>query len=121
MVLKKNNPHQGEIWLFNPDPVIGTEIGKKMRPGLIISCNAMNHGPSGLLIIVPLTSKEKGIPTHIRIEPHDANIPCTSFIVCEQIRCISKERLIKRMGYLKNHSLLREVTAWISDLLWIDL
>ena len=27
MVLKTNNPNQGDIWLFDPDPVKGKEIG----------------------------------------------------------------------------------------------
>jgi mRNA interferase MazF len=50
MVLKKNNPLQGEIWLFDPDPVKGNEIGKKVRPALVVSNNLMNEGASGLVI-----------------------------------------------------------------------
>jgi mRNA-degrading endonuclease toxin of MazEF toxin-antitoxin module len=62
-------PLQGEIWLFDPDPVKGNEIGKKIRLGVVISHSAMNTGPSGLLFIVPLTSIDKGIESHIRIDP----------------------------------------------------
>lgn len=40
MALKKINPEQDDIWLFAPDPVKGTEIGKKIRPALIILCDA---------------------------------------------------------------------------------
>jgi len=69
MALMKSNPLQGEIWLFDPDPVKGNEIGKKVRPALVVSNNLMNRGPSGLIIVVPITSKDKRIPSHIRINP----------------------------------------------------
>ena len=83
MFLKKNSPQQGEIWMFDPDPVKGTELGKKVRPALILSCNRLNEGASGLLIIVLLTSKDKQI------------------ISCEQIQSVTKERLIKNLEKLK--------------------
>lgn len=120
MVLKKNSPKQGEIWLFDPDPVRGTEIGKKVRPALIISCNVLNAGPAGLSIIVPITSKEKGILSHVRIDPPEGGIFITSFIMCEQIRAVSKERLIKKIGQIQDLHKLHEVNDWISDLLWIE-
>ena len=43
---------QGEIWLINLDPTIGTEI-KKTRPAIIVNDNALGRLP--LKIIVPIT------------------------------------------------------------------
>jgi len=120
MASKKNSPLQGDIWLFNPDPVKGNEIGKKVRPALIVSNNLMNKGPSGLVIVVPITSKDKRIPSHIRIEPPQGGVKIPSFVVCEQVRSISKERLIKRLGNVKSSKVLKFVRSWLSDLLWID-
>ncbi len=119
MVLKKINPQQGEIWLFDPDPVKGTEIGKKIRPALIISCNELNAGSSGLIIIIPLTSKNKKIASHVKIEPPEGGLTAPSFIICEQIRSITKERLIKKVGEIKDLSILRQVHSWILDLIWL--
>ena len=121
MVLKKNSPLQGEIWLFDPDPVKGNEIGKKVRPALVVSNNLLNKGPSGLVIVVPVTSKNKGIPSHIRIDPPDGGVKQPSFAMCEHLRSISKERLIKRFGKVHNVAILREVSSWISDLLWLEV
>lgn len=120
MVLKKSDPLQGEIWLFDPDPVKGRKIGKKVRPALVVSCNLLNKGPSGLVIVVPITSKDKGIPSHIRIEPPQDGVKLTSFAVCEQIRSISKERLVKKVGSVQSPSILKEIKSWLTDLLWID-
>lgn len=111
---------QGEIWLFDPNPTIGTEIGKKVRPCLIISSNSWNKIRSGLVIIIPLTSVNKKISTHVKIEPSEGGLNVVSFALCEQIRSISKERLKKRMGLVKSHSVMNEVRSWILDLTRID-
>ncbi|MCB1149780.1 MAG: type II toxin-antitoxin system PemK/MazF family toxin [Chlamydiia bacterium] len=115
----KSSPLQGEVWLFDPDPVKGSELGKKVRPALIISNNAMNKGPSGLVIVVPMTSKNRNIPSHIRLNPPEGGVSLSSFAMCEQIRSISKERLVKKLGKVQR-SLLVEVDSWLRDLLWID-
>lgn len=120
MASKENSPLQGEVWLFDPDPVKGNEIGKKVRPALIVSNNLMNEGSSGLVIVVPITSRDKKIPSHIRIDPPQGGVKILSFAVCEHVRSISKKRLLKRIGKIQSTSILKEVRSWLSDLLWID-
>lgn len=120
MDLKKNSPLQGEVWLFDPDPVQGNEIGKKIRPALIVSNNFMNKGPSGLIIVIPISSKDKRIPSHIRIDPPQGGFKVPSFALCEQVRSISKSRLVKLLGRVESAKILKEVSSWLSDLLWID-
>lgn len=83
--------HRGDIWLFNPDPTIGREQ-KKIRPCLILSMDTYNNGPADLLIILPLTTKKKSIPTHLEVKIN--GLSETSYIICDQIRCISKERMV---------------------------
>lgn len=121
MVWKMNhNPLQGEIWLFDPDPIIGNEIGKKIRPCLIISNNHWNKIRSGLVIIIPLTSIDKNILTHVRIDPPEGGLSTVSFALCEQIRSISKERLKKKLGVVKSQTLMSEIRSWILDLTRFD-
>ena len=115
----KISPKQGEIWLFDPDPVKGREIGKKIRPALIVSCNALNDGSSGLVILVPCTSKDKGIDSHVRIDPPEGGVSLPTFVMCEQIRAVSKERLIKRVGRIENER-MKDVHSWLIDFLWIE-
>lgn len=85
-----NKYHRGEVWYFDPDPTRGREQ-KKPRPCLILSVDVYNNGPSDLLIVLPLTSKKKGIPCHIEVKL--VGKQQTSYVMCDQIRCISKERL----------------------------
>lgn len=116
----ENQPLQGEIWLFDPDPIKGNEIGKKVRPVVIISNDHWNKIRSGLVIIVPLTSVNKGISTHIQIDPPEGGVSISSFAMCEQIRSISRERLIKKLGKISSKALLKKIRSWILDLTNID-
>ena len=64
---------QGEIWLINLDPTIGTEI-KKVRPGIIVNDNSLGKLP--LKIIVPLTDwkdRYEVAPQMIKILPDSHN------------------------------------------------
>ena len=88
---------RGEIWTVNLNPVRGHEQAG-YRPGLIISVDIFNHGPAGLVVIIPITSKEKGIPFHVMINPPEAGVSEKSFIKCEDVRSISTERLSKCLG-----------------------
>ncbi|GEA15469.1 mRNA interferase [Moorella sp. E308F] len=90
-------PCRGEIWLVDLNPGRGHEqIGT--RPALIISVDLFNHGPAGLVVVVPLTTRQKGIPFHVKIEPPEGGVKNVSFIKCEDVRSITKERLIEKWG-----------------------
>jgi mRNA interferase MazF len=82
---------RGEVWFANLDPVVGHEQAK-MRPCLIISDDIFNHGPANLHIIVPMTSKNKHNPFRIPLKWLDGGSDIDSFILCDQIRTISRQR-----------------------------
>ena len=111
---------RGDVWLFDPEPTRGREIGKKLRPTIIISNDTFNNGPAGLIIIIPLTTKSRGIPCHVPILPKDGGVKEHSYAMCEQIRCISKERLISKWGHMHNPAVLRRMGEWIGSLLSLD-
>lgn len=82
-------PSRGEIWTVNLDPTKGREQAGN-RPALVVSVDQFNHGAAELVIVCPITSKDKNIPTHIRINPPEANLTLVSFVKCEDVRSISK-------------------------------
>lgn len=92
-----NIPTRGEVWIVNLNPTKGHEQAG-YRPGLVISVDTFNHGPAGLVVIIPITTKEKGIPFHVPIEPPEAGMSKKSFIKCEDVRSVSTERLSKCLG-----------------------
>jgi mRNA interferase MazF len=90
-------PSRGEIWLANLNPVKGHEQAG-IRPGLIFSVDQFNASAADLVIIIPITTKAKNIPFHVAVVPPEGDLKETSFIKCEDIRSISKERLTQRLG-----------------------
>lgn len=97
-------PSRGEVWRVDLDPVRGHEQGR-VRPALVVSTDIFNHGAIGLVTVVPITSKVRPIRTWLRIEPPEGGLTQTSFIICDQIRTISKDRLGKRLGSISPASL----------------
>lgn len=85
-------PSRGEIWLANLNPTLGHEQAGE-RPVLIVSNDIFNHGPAGLVFVLPVTRTDRGIPVHIPVEPPDGGLTKRSYILCDAIRSISKRRL----------------------------
>ena len=83
---------QGSVWFVDLNPTRGHEQAKK-RPCVIISDNKFNKSSAGLLIVLPLTSKNKKIPWHVEVLPPEGGLKVVSYAMCDQIRTISKQRL----------------------------
>ena len=88
---------RGEIWLVNLSPTEGREQAGT-RPALIISVDLFNHGAAELVVVIPVTSKAKGIPLHVEVNPPEGGLSLKSFVKCEDVRSISTARLMKKLG-----------------------
>ena len=86
---------QYEIFLIALDPTIGHEI-KKTRPCLVISPNEMNDYIS-TVVIAPMTTKSHDYPSRVSIK----FMKKEGWIILDQIRCIDKSRLVKKLGILE--------------------
>ncbi len=97
-------PSRGEIWLVNLDPTQGHEQAGK-RPGLVVSVDLFNHGPAGLVVIIPMTTRARGIPFHVKVQPLEGGLDRPSFIKCEDVRSITKARLVEFLGRVTEDTL----------------
>lgn len=102
--LRMDNPLRGEIWLIDLNPTRGHEQAGK-RPGLVVSVDLFNQGPAGLVVVIPITTREKGIPLHVEIKSPEGGLAKRSFVKCEDIRSVSKERLVQRLGRVTRNTL----------------
>jgi mRNA interferase MazF len=91
------NPHRGEIWLTDFGEPIGREQGLT-RPAVVVSTNRLNESRAGVLIVVPCTTSKRDLPSHIELDPSTAGLPDVSSAKCEDVRAISDERLVVRIG-----------------------
>jgi len=97
-------PHRQEIWLASLSPTRGHEESGT-RPVLVVSHDGLNAGPAELCIIIPITSKIRNIPSHIRIEALEGGLQLESAALCEAIRSVSRLRLIRRMGKITDSTM----------------
>ena len=63
---------------MNFDPTRGREQAGT-RPALILSVDKFNHGPAELIIVLPITSKDKRQPIHVPIAPPEGGLAMRSF------------------------------------------
>jgi mRNA interferase MazF len=90
-------PSRGDVWTVDLDPARGHEQAGR-RPALVVSTDRFNHGPAGLVVVLPLTTRGKGIPLHVALEPPEGGTTARSFVKPEDIRSVSIERLEERRG-----------------------
>ena len=90
-------PCRGEVWFLNLDPTRDREPAGS-SPALVISVDVFNHGLADLVVVLPVTSKAKGIPFHVAVVPPEGGIRQPSFIKCEDVRSVSRSRLRERWG-----------------------
>lgn len=63
------------------------------------------EGPAGLIVVVPVTSRDKHVRSHVRVEPPEGGLRTTSYINCEDVRSVASARLTKRMGKVSQATL----------------
>jgi mRNA interferase MazF len=86
------HPSRGEVWQVGHDPTKGREQ-QGSRPALVISVDKFNHGPAELVIVIPITKVNKQLPSHVLIPKGEAGLDFDSYIMVEDIRSVSTERL----------------------------
>lgn len=89
---------QYEVVIVNLNPTVGSEI-QKTRPCLIISPKEMNYDN---VIVAPMTSTNKDYPTRVKLKDD-------SFVVLDQIRTISTQRIVKKTDIKLSDSQVKEV------------
>ena len=97
MIPPTPEPARGEIWYARLDPIVGHEQGGE-RPCLVVSDDRFNRSRAHLVIVLPITSSQRGIASHVQIDPPEGGLKAVSFIKCEDVRSISKQRLQSRWG-----------------------
>lgn len=100
--------NQKDIWLISLEPTIGAEI-KKTRPCVILNDDSMGILP--LKIVAPITDfkeKYRDVPWMVQLKPDNSNkLGKVSAIDVFQVRSVSEERLIKKLGFINDNDLVR--------------
>lgn len=99
---------RGEIFLVDFKEQVGSEQAG-LRPAIVVQ-NEIGNMHSPTTIVCPITSKVKSnIITHVPLKATEGNIKMDSTILCEQIRVIDKTRLKRKLGEIKNKTIIDEI------------
>src|SRR3990167_1604177 len=90
--------NQYEVVIVNLNPTVGSEI-QKTRPCLVISPKEMNYDN---VIVAPMTSTNKDYPTRVKLKND-------SFVVLDQIRTISTQRIVKKTDIKLSTAQIKEI------------
>jgi mRNA interferase MazF len=107
----------GEIWLAQLDPSVGHKQGGQ-RPVVVVSSNEFHALPINMIVVVPLTSHDRGLVTQPRISDANSGLKRTSFARPEDMRSIDAGRLQRRLGRVNPEELaeIRKVMRYFLDL-----
>jgi mRNA interferase MazF len=93
-------PHsvrRGEVWLVDfGDPVGREQAG--LRPAVVVSADSLNESRAGVVIVVPLTTSRRGLPSHVEIETGASGLDTVSYAKCEDVKSASEARFVARLG-----------------------
>lgn len=107
---------RGDVFLVSLDPVVGSEVGKT-RPAVVLQNDLANRS-SPTVTVIPLSSKvERVFPFQVRIPAGEGGLEQEGKALCEQIRTLSRTRVLKRLGQLPAER-LAEIRAALDRHLW---
>lgn len=108
---------RGEIYDARLEPVEGSEQGGT-RPVIIVTRDAIN-AYSPVVLAVPCTTYQTGkrvYPTQVLIQAPDGGLTNDSIAMADQVRVLSKSRLLRLRGMLSD-----EVMVLLNQALLIAL
>lgn len=80
-----------QVWWANFDPQVGREQAGE-RPAIVVGTTLACELPNQLALVVPCTTTDRGLPFH----PAVKSLGQPSFAMCDQVKSISRERLVRR-------------------------
>jgi len=102
---------RGDIALCDLNPVVGTEQAG-VRPVVVLQIDRANVA-SPHTIIAPFTTKIRRalLSSHVFVSAGAGGLTQDSVLLCEQIRVIDKQRIIRVIGQLDDSHMQQVATA----------
>lgn len=103
-VRKRERLRRGQVWYVAFGATIGCEI-RKTRPAVVISADCYNRNARNRTVVVlPLKSlaPRRGMRyDQVVVRPPEGGLTKVSVTVSNQVRAVSIDRLVKRLGQLR--------------------
>jgi mRNA interferase MazF len=71
----------------------------------VVSEDLFNRGPAGFVVVLPMTSTMRNVPSHVPVSPPEGGVKNRTAILCEGVRSVSVERLVLRWGAVERQTM----------------
>ena len=111
------NVRRGEVWLVD----FGNPVGREqagLRPAVVVSADPLNESHAGVVIVVPLTTTRRALPSHVEIETGASGLDAASYAKCEDVKSVSEDRFVERLGIVDTETgfQIRRILKFLLDL-----
>ena len=79
-----------------------------VRPALVIQNNKGNQVSPTIIVCAITSANKKNLPTHVKVGK-EAGLEKQSTILAEQMRTVSKNRIVKKCGSVNSESLVEKI------------
>jgi mRNA interferase MazF len=106
-----------QVWLVDLSDPSGGEHGGR-RPAVIVGSEDHCRFPIDVALVVPLTTRDCGLPHHVPISSPESGLRRPSWARTEDIRAISAKRFSRPtpLGYLTDGE-ISQIQIWIHRML----
>ena len=88
---------RGEIYQVDLGRPVGHEPAL-LRPAIVVSSDIVNNGPGELVVVVPITTTDYGLRSHVEIATGVSGLKHPSYARCDHIRAVPTSRIRRRRG-----------------------
>jgi mRNA interferase MazF len=104
------SPRRSEVWLVDfGDPVGREQAGR--RPAVVVSADSLNESRAGVVVVVPITTSYRGLPSHVEIDRGGSGLDELSYAKCEDVKSVSEQRLVGRLGVVGDEVMFQAARA----------
>src|ERR1035437_10297143 len=103
---------RGAVVWVDFSPTAGHEQ-RGTPPALVVSSAGYLDSVRNLVIVIPITSVDRGWPHHVPVRGEQTWLPRASFAMTEQPRTISMARISRRSG-VADRTTLAELDQWLT-------
>lgn len=111
-----------EIYWVDLEPHVGSEQGGEQRPAVVVSNDGFNQH-FDVVTVVPLTRREgkrRRVYAFEVVAPDLVGTGYESIVMPQQVRTISKRRLLRRIGVVADEGLQVEIENRLIEHLGIE-
>ncbi|GAB3445490.1 hypothetical protein GCM10027436_34890 [Actinophytocola sediminis] len=95
---------------------IGHEQGG-LRPAVVVGSSVHCRFPIDMAVVVPLTSRDRGLDHHVRVDSPESGLNRPSWARTEEITTISTQRFARTQPLgIASEAEIDELTEWLREM-----